>query len=324
MDNSSPILVTIYVLTYKKFSRLYSNLWSIVQQDYPCIELLVSDDGSENFPKDEIEAFLCKNCRNNIVMRQVFANSQNVGTVKHINFLLSKAHGELFIPLSADDEFYNNHIVSDIVAEYGRTHFNVLSTSRVAVDVKGRKMFLYPHFLDRYLIKKYIQSSKQQFYRFMQGRFNNFASGSTMTIRTDFLRMIGGHDEKYVLWEDGPFIAKTTSLGYRINYRLDLVTIKYGIGGISTGGAHGHVLEILGKDGHQYMNDKSEYKKKIDDRSTLRFMEYDESYNEKTGFSRFIWRLKYADVFIQKQWYALYESIFMRYDKFYLHYHSLD
>ena len=325
MDNSSPILVTIFVLTYKKFITIYDNLRSIVRQDYPCIELLVSDDGSGNFPLEGVEEFLQANCQENVLKWQVFANPKNVGTVRHINFLLSKAHGQLFIPLSADDEFYNNHVISEIVAEYNRIHFNVLSTSRVAVDPNGIKQYLYPHLLERIVIKRSIQTPNQQLCRLLQGRFCNFASGSTMSIRTAFLKQLGGHNENYILWEDAPFIAKITSMGYKIDYKLNMISVKYGLGGVSNGGAHGNVKTLFGKDSIQYKKDKLEYRKIIKDKLTLRFIEYDEFYTENSSYPKLLlWRIKYLDVFLLKKWHSCFERLALAFDKLYLRNHLLE
>lgn len=38
--------ISLIVLTYRFFSGIYNTLDSIFEQDYPSIELIISDDGS--------------------------------------------------------------------------------------------------------------------------------------------------------------------------------------------------------------------------------------------------------------------------------------
>lgn len=47
-------LVSVIVLTYRKFDLLEENLNSIYMQDYPNIEIIIGDDGSDNFDYDMI------------------------------------------------------------------------------------------------------------------------------------------------------------------------------------------------------------------------------------------------------------------------------
>ena len=47
-------LFSFWILTYLKFDGVYATLDSLFQQDYPEIELIISDDGSPNY-YDEIE-----------------------------------------------------------------------------------------------------------------------------------------------------------------------------------------------------------------------------------------------------------------------------
>ena len=49
MDNMP--LVTIILMTYKKFDNIFKALDSVFCQTYSNIELIVTDDGSPNFPK---------------------------------------------------------------------------------------------------------------------------------------------------------------------------------------------------------------------------------------------------------------------------------
>jgi len=74
-----------------------------------------------------------------------------------------------------------------------------------------------------------MKTAKQQFLRITEGRAYNFASG----YNTEFLKSMGGFDEQYTLWEDGPFLNKMTRNGFAVDFEYDIVYIKYRTGGIS-------------------------------------------------------------------------------------------
>ena len=43
------IKVSVVVLTYKKFDNLQNNINSVLKQDYTNYEVIIHDDGSDNF-----------------------------------------------------------------------------------------------------------------------------------------------------------------------------------------------------------------------------------------------------------------------------------
>ena len=53
-------LVSVVILTYKNFGGIEKNLNSIFEQDYPNIEIIISDDCSGNFDSNYIENLLKK------------------------------------------------------------------------------------------------------------------------------------------------------------------------------------------------------------------------------------------------------------------------
>ena len=51
-------LVSVGVLVYKNFHYIKDVINSILEQDYPNIELIISDDGSPDFCAKEIENYI--------------------------------------------------------------------------------------------------------------------------------------------------------------------------------------------------------------------------------------------------------------------------
>lgn len=209
---------------------------SALNQDYNDIEYIVSDDGSPNFPYEDVVNFIENHKGSNIKGFKVLNNKENVGTVKHLNNILKDATGDLFVPLAGDDMFYDKNVISRIAERYKIAGFKVLATSRVKCNHVGKMIGYMPHYLSRQIIEQEMALAEDQHKHFTECKMRDFASGSALTYEADFLRQMNFFDEKYKLWEDGPFINKVTSQGYALSFAYDIVSIKYSDGGVSSGG----------------------------------------------------------------------------------------
>ena len=105
MDN----LVTIGIPVYKRLEYLPSVLNIVASQDYPNIELLVSDNGMNGTAVPDI---LNKHYPKPYRFRQ---NDSSVSASMHFTQLIENAVGEYFIVLADDDEISPNY-VSELVA----------------------------------------------------------------------------------------------------------------------------------------------------------------------------------------------------------------
>ena len=101
-------LVTIGIPVYKRFKYLPQVLNIVASQDYPDIELLVSDNGMNGTTiPDIVSKYYPKPYR----FRQ---NPSTVSISMHFTQLIREAAGEYFVPLADDDEISANY-VSDLV-----------------------------------------------------------------------------------------------------------------------------------------------------------------------------------------------------------------
>lgn len=92
-------LVSVLIASYRSGTLLHDAVNSVLSQDYPRLELLVCDDGSEEF--DEPALFdLWKDAS---VPARLIRQRVNVGTVKNLNAGLRQSTGEYLLFLAADD-----------------------------------------------------------------------------------------------------------------------------------------------------------------------------------------------------------------------------
>ena len=231
MDSGLP-LVSVVTLTYRHFDTLYKTIASVLEQEYPNIQYIICDDGSDNFPRSEIESFIRdRNISFDIVIEH---NEKNQGTVKNINHAYKLAKGKYIMNLSAGDIFFEKETVGKVVKEFERRKCDVLVTSRILYKGDLEPDSLLPHYRDRKRIAKWDTPDKQR-RAFVTSFFYDMASGSAMYFTNDVMKKYNYFDEKYVLWEDGPFINRYM-MDHKIECAYDIVSIWYEDGGVSNSG----------------------------------------------------------------------------------------
>lgn len=156
--------VTLAIPTYNRPQYLRRALESAVQQNYPNLEILVSDNNTEG---QEVEEIISE-YQNRHSGLKFFKQKTNIGAINNFMFLLQKATGEYFMWLADDDEITDN-CVSHLAAtlDVDRTISCVapnwyLLSSTDAGTIMPRRNYAEAHWLIRAL--KYIWSSNDAFF----------------------------------------------------------------------------------------------------------------------------------------------------------------
>ncbi len=238
-------LISVIVATYRHFEGIRETLDSVFFQDYPAMELILVDDGSDDFPEDELKSYIAEKAGKNLLRSVVYTNPENYGTVKSLNIAHGKARGEYSIELAGDDQFYDPHTLSAVVERMEKTGCGAMSMTRYVTDEGGKPLYYYPHKMHRRRLQKLERET--QYRMLVTGQFYAALSGSALAFRESVFRELGGYDEKYRLWEDGPFLEKYLRTR-KLEMAYDLVAVIYRLGGVSTGNVHPQ----LKKDGELY------------------------------------------------------------------------
>lgn len=123
--------VTIAVPTFKRFEYLPATLAAVEKQDYPELELIVSDNG-QNGP--ELEELVRRCYARPFVFRR---NDRTVHITEHYNQLVGAASGDYFVLLCDDDEISPN-FVSDLASRLDATpRAAVAIASQEIIDGEG-------------------------------------------------------------------------------------------------------------------------------------------------------------------------------------------
>ena len=108
-------LVSVCLMSYRDLEYMDECLNSIFAQTYDNIELVISNDGHEDFCIDSVKSNVNKKAGPNIKNLIVSKNSQNLGINKHQNVMLDLSAGEYIAFLACDDIFNNKHVIEDVV-----------------------------------------------------------------------------------------------------------------------------------------------------------------------------------------------------------------
>jgi len=133
-ENKYP-LVTIGIPTYNRSNLIQQTLQSALDQDYPNLEIIISDNASTDNTAEICKSF-CKLYSNFTYFRQI----SNRGGAENFNILLEMAKGSYFMWLGDDDWIDKNYITECM---------KVLTMDPDAVIVAGQVK--YYGINDRYL-----------------------------------------------------------------------------------------------------------------------------------------------------------------------------
>ncbi len=227
-------LISVITLTYTNFNHLKETILSVCAQDYHDIEYIICDDGSEQFPEEQIVGWIENHRGSNLKQYKIFRQAENVGTVRNINYAYRHASGDFFINLSCGDVFFETHTVSKIADRMCSSNAKMMLTSRVMYKGTFEPVGLVPHYHDRDKLNK-ITSREEQYHEFIKTALYGIASGCVLCSTRAMMEELEFFDERYILWEDGPLFAKYLKK-YRLEYYPELISIWYEQGGVSTGG----------------------------------------------------------------------------------------
>ena len=112
---NNPPLVSIGIPTYNSDKRIGSTLTAILNQDYPNLEIIISD----NYSSDNTESVCAQFCRRSPAIHY-FRQTENIGIIPNFDFVLRKATGDFFMWVADDDslepgtlERYVNFLISN-------------------------------------------------------------------------------------------------------------------------------------------------------------------------------------------------------------------
>lgn len=218
-------LVSIVILCFRNFDGIEETIEKIAEQTYKRIELIISDDCSDNFHVEEIQKITEQYAERfeNIVVNK---NPQNMGTVKHINSLFEKLHGDIILYQGCDDVLYDDQVIADVVDYFAKTDADIVTTQRVVESAKSE--IILPQEEDA----RAIQSGTKNLLSYICKK-GNVVSGCGTFYHKKVFEKYGHFDERCRLVEDYAYYMMFLHKGGTIHF-MPRKTLKYAWGGVST------------------------------------------------------------------------------------------
>lgn len=208
-------LVSIVVVTYNSAKYVLDVLECIKEQTYANIELIISDDASQDETLDVCKNWIEHN-RDRFKFFQLLCSSQNTGTAGNINRGIGVVHGDWIKLMAADDIIYPDYLTKVI-------HYILDSQGLIKILYTNLSIFNDSPFHDTqigipsqgtYFTSNMITAQEQNQVLL---RFNPiFAVG--LILSRDIFRIVNNYDERFPLCEDWFFWFRVTRQNIKIYY----------------------------------------------------------------------------------------------------------
>ncbi|MEN2400989.1 glycosyltransferase [Flavobacterium sp. MC2016-06] len=222
-DNS---LVTIICLCYNHEKNVVESLLSVINQDYPFVELIIVDDCSTDNSKETIQKWLL-----DYPKVQFIANETNLGSTKSFNKALKLAKGDFIIDLAADDILIPN-CVSLQLKTFKESHYKnlgiVYGNAELISENGKHDSYYFPVDNQKKIIDK---RQTGDIYLSVISGGNSICSVSSM-VRKSIFDTLNGYDEN-LAYEDLDLWIRA-SRDYEVDF-IDAVLIQKRISNSSLG-----------------------------------------------------------------------------------------
>lgn len=231
-------LFTFAITAYNNYKYLFEALESVFIQDYPNIQLIISNDGSSDFNDEELQQYIDAHKPQNIRQVLIKNHAENMGTVRNVEFCRSNAQGEYIMYMAADDALNGSGVLTRFADEFEKLGENALVlTARVAMcGLSLQDIESYEPSEDG--IRAIRDMTPVQLF----GRLSHtWTIPTTSTCyRKTIYDAVGSYDTDYFIMEDGPLYIKMARMGIKIHWIDDLIAARHRGGGIS----HGNTLNL--------------------------------------------------------------------------------
>ncbi|MEF9991467.1 MAG: glycosyltransferase [Romboutsia sp.] len=224
-------LVSIIIMIYNNKSFLNEALDSVFMQEYDNIEIIISDDCSNNFDEsdiDDITNYIEANKGDNVKNYLITKNKNNLGVIKNYNKCIVLSSGKYIMYLSGDDTFYDKTVVSDVVDFFENSDY-LIATSYLNPIGPGRDSYPIKDFIRNNV--DYLQGNPRDLYLRLSN--DNFIAGANTYFKKELIEKYGLYDEDYILLEDWPRYLNLSRRGCPLGL-IDRFTINYRLGGVTT------------------------------------------------------------------------------------------
>lgn len=216
-------LVSVIVLSYRSAETIVETLDSIKNQTYPNIELIVTDDASPDNTVQVVRKWIAEN-KGTLASIKLVTSDKNTGLPANINRGLKVAKGAYYKGIAGDDYMTKDAIESYV--QFCEENPGVFPIAKVKLFNDKNPNAVYADvqaYCDR--CYAFARKERQEQYRMLLIQ-NRIVAPSATFYTMDFIKKIGGYDERYRWFEDYPMNLEVLHAGYQFGL-LDKQIVCY-------------------------------------------------------------------------------------------------
>ncbi|MBO6129247.1 MAG: glycosyltransferase [Pseudobutyrivibrio sp.] len=223
------------ILTYRNFDGIYETLDSLFMQDYRDIELIISDDGSEEYEKEivSIKEYISKNKSSN-VSNVVFTHLEcNKGTVENLNNAIKISSGRYFKTLGCGDSFAEVDALSRYAEVLRKEDTKLVFSKLIGITKNGEKVKYLASCEDNYDLLREMTPKELENRLYIR----NCLPAPAWAARKDLFEEFGLFPNTARLIEDYPYWIFLCQNGQLFTF-IDDILVKYKLDGVSSTGKY--------------------------------------------------------------------------------------
>ena len=226
-------LLTFFILTYINFEGIFDTLECVFNQDYPEIELIISDDGSPNYYEEieKVKQYIDENKTRNILAVKYLHLEKNQGTVCNVNNVLRHANGEFIKGLGGADTLSCRSALSKYIDYLEKNDCQIVFAKLEGVTENGENIKYLASCEDDY--SKLANMSPQELCDLLYSR--NCLPAPAWCARKKLFDENGMYLSVTRLIEDYPYWIYLCRRNVKFGF-MDEVLVKYRMNGISSAG----------------------------------------------------------------------------------------
>lgn len=227
------MIFSVVVTHYKQPKYWEEAAVSVLKQDYPALQLIVSDDGTPGFLVEKAQAFL----EENLPLRQgkqtellVRRNYVNMGTAANTDNALACCRGEYVLFLDGDDVLQDETVLTNFARKFEQLpeKENIIAANCLMCDAQLENGKLrYTDELAEELNQETLEQQRMRLYT-----NTPFPVPSATAYKRRVFSLVGGFKVPYIrLCQDGYMFMRLTRLRQRFNV-AGFVAAKHRAGGV--------------------------------------------------------------------------------------------
>ena len=157
-ENENP-LVSFLSLTYNHSKFIEDTITGALSQDYPNIEIIISDDASPDGTYEVMKQYIQKHPTDKNI--RLNGNEKNMGLVPHLNYLMENfVHGDIVVLAGGDDISLPNRVSETVDVFLSDDSIKMVTGQMIRINAEGEEIEQVPPMADGkyYMDDEYIRS----------------------------------------------------------------------------------------------------------------------------------------------------------------------